>query len=154
MQPGVSAEDNLYADLGIDPAKHGCQMYEATHLLTTGRTLDPTATVIIWQISCVGELGFNLSGYTGEHVPALVEYLEKTYGPDHEVTVYEAAVFPGQKCRMDAMPLHELGTARLTGVSTLYVPPKHKPKPDQDMIQRLKLRETFTTRPTMATAST
>jgi len=29
MLPGISAEDCLVADLGIDPASSGCQSYEA-----------------------------------------------------------------------------------------------------------------------------
>lgn len=147
MQPGISAEDNLYADLGIDPARNGCQMYEATHLLVTNRTLDPTATVIIWQVGCVGNAGFNLSGYSGEHVPVLVEFLERTYGPDHKVTVYEAAIFPGNKHRADRIPVHELTDTTLSGISTLYIPPLHAPDVDKDMIRRLKLRQQLDTRP-------
>src|SRR5205823_3853440 len=30
MLPGISAEDCLFADLGVDPAIGGCQSYEAT----------------------------------------------------------------------------------------------------------------------------
>lgn len=33
MEPGISAEDCLIADLGIDPAEYGCQSYEATQFL-------------------------------------------------------------------------------------------------------------------------
>ena len=33
MEPGISAEDCLYADLGIDPGRCGCQHYEASQLL-------------------------------------------------------------------------------------------------------------------------
>jgi Precorrin-6B methylase 1 len=33
MEPGISAEDCLYADLGIDPGRQGCQHYEASQLL-------------------------------------------------------------------------------------------------------------------------
>ena len=33
MLPGISAEDCLYADLGIDPATTGCSMFEASLLI-------------------------------------------------------------------------------------------------------------------------
>ena len=33
MEPGISAEDCLYADLGIDPGTFGCQHYEASQLM-------------------------------------------------------------------------------------------------------------------------
>lgn len=43
MLPGVSAEDYLFADLGIDPSRCGCQSYEASDFLICGRLFDPTA---------------------------------------------------------------------------------------------------------------
>lgn len=54
MIPGVSAEDCLYADLGIDPATAGCSMFEATHLIQEPNRLDPRNHVLIWQPGCVG----------------------------------------------------------------------------------------------------
>ena len=50
MEPGISAEDCLIADLGIDPAEYGCQSYEATQFLFRKYSLDPYMTQIIWQI--------------------------------------------------------------------------------------------------------
>ncbi len=41
MLPGISAEDCLFADLGVDPARHGCQSFEATDFLLSQRTIDP-----------------------------------------------------------------------------------------------------------------
>jgi len=40
MEPGVSAEDCLYADLGIDPGKYGCQHYEASQFMFNRRRVD------------------------------------------------------------------------------------------------------------------
>jgi hypothetical protein len=36
MLPAISAEDCLFADLGVDPADHGCPSYEATDFLVHG----------------------------------------------------------------------------------------------------------------------
>ena len=33
MLPGISAEDCLFADIGLDPGKDGCQSFEATDFL-------------------------------------------------------------------------------------------------------------------------
>jgi len=41
MLPGVSAEDCLIADLGIDPSRFGCQSYEATQFLFRDYRIDP-----------------------------------------------------------------------------------------------------------------
>src|SRR5688572_19340494 len=51
MEPGVSAEDCLYADLGIDPGKYGCQHYEASQLMLYRRCIDPSAYLVLWQRS-------------------------------------------------------------------------------------------------------
>ena len=55
MLPGVSAEDCLIADLGIDPSRYGCQSYEATQFLFRDYRIDPHMTQIIWQIGLAGE---------------------------------------------------------------------------------------------------
>ena len=46
MEPGVSAEDCLYADLAIDPGKKGCAHYEASQFLFNHRPFDDTAYLI------------------------------------------------------------------------------------------------------------
>ena len=43
MLPGISAEDCLFADLGVDPAVGGCQSYEATDFLINRRIIDPSS---------------------------------------------------------------------------------------------------------------
>jgi siroheme synthase len=40
MLPGISAEDCLFADLGIDPGTCGCQSFEATDFLLNRRKFD------------------------------------------------------------------------------------------------------------------
>ena len=48
MLAGISAEDCLIADLGVDPARNGCQSYEATDFLLNSRTIDALAQFILW----------------------------------------------------------------------------------------------------------
>src|SRR5205823_7959491 len=40
MLPGISAEDCLFADLGLDQGATGCQRYEATAFLNRTTTVD------------------------------------------------------------------------------------------------------------------
>jgi precorrin-6B methylase 1 len=58
MEPGVSAEDCLYADLGIDPGKYGCQHYEASQFMLYLRRIDASAYLILWQIGVAGDRSF------------------------------------------------------------------------------------------------
>src|SRR5437899_1041057 len=51
MLPAVSAEDCLFADLGVDPGENGCQSYEATDFLLRKREVDVSAALVLWQIS-------------------------------------------------------------------------------------------------------
>ena len=64
MEPGISAEDCLYADLGIDPGRFGCQHFEASQLLFYERRIDPAGYLVLWQLALVGDrsLGRFLTG--------------------------------------------------------------------------------------------
>ena len=55
MLPAVSAEDCLFAELGVDPADRGCQSYEATDFLNRRPRFDPSCALILWQIGVIGE---------------------------------------------------------------------------------------------------
>jgi hypothetical protein len=70
----------------------------------------------------------------------LTEVLETYYGADHEVTVYEAAVYyPVCEPVMQLIPLFKLPEAPVTLVSTLYVPPLAPAPVDREMMARLGL---------------
>jgi len=138
MAPGISAEDCLFADLGIDPARSGCQSYEATDFLVHGRGIDPTAALILWQIGTVGAVTSSSEAIpTG--LPVLVETLLEHYPPEHEATVYEASPYPGFDPLVRKVPLSELTASLVTALSTLYVPPSGTAALDLTMLDRLGL---------------
>jgi len=60
MLPAVSAEDCLFADLGMDPATAGCQSYEATDFLLRPKRFDVSVPLILWQVGIIGELGYQV----------------------------------------------------------------------------------------------
>ena len=95
MLPGISSEDCLFADLGVDPGMQGCQSYEATDFLANSRQIDPSSSVVLWQIGVVGDATYKKYGYDQSAFPLLVERLLGYYPPNHVVYLYEAAIFPG-----------------------------------------------------------
>ncbi len=138
MAPAVSAEDCLFADLGIDPAIPGCQSFEATDFLIHRRRFDPTSSLVLWQIGVIGHLTFEGEGYDYQPgLRVLKEYLSDTYPSDHVVVVYEAAHLPTDESRREPVPLGDLPSARVTPVSTLYVPPRALAPVDEGMLARL-----------------
>jgi uncharacterized protein YabN with tetrapyrrole methylase and pyrophosphatase domain len=139
MLPGISAEDCLFADLGLDPAREGCQTFEATDFLLFNRQFDPCSSLVLWQIGCVGELGLPEHGFNARNLAILIEVLERTYTPEHEVVVYEAASLPIAEPLIQRVPLHALSQARIGLLSTLYVPPRSAPTLSREMAARLNL---------------
>lgn len=138
MQPGISAEDCLYADLGVDPATYGCQHYEASQLLFYRRRLDPSAYLVIWQIGLTGDRSLARFSTGPAYRRLLVERLiEAGYPPGHEVVVYEAATLPIATPRIERMPLSALVEADLRLQSTLAVPPALPMVRDEAMLARI-----------------
>jgi uncharacterized protein YabN with tetrapyrrole methylase and pyrophosphatase domain len=138
MLPAVSAEDCLFADLGVDPSRFGCQSYEATDFLVHRRRIDPTAALVLWQIGTVGStVAAATTRPTG--LPVLVEALLEHYPAEHEVTVYEASPYPGFDPLVRIVKLGQLSADHVTALSTLYVPPREPAPLDLTMLDRLGL---------------
>lgn len=139
MHPGISAEDCLYADLGIDPGTFGCQHYEASQLMFHRRRIDLAAYLVLWQVGLAGDRSLSRYSTSAAHRRLLVELLvEHGYPPGHEVIVYEAATLPIHAPRMDRMPLHALAEADLGLASTLVVPPAQAMERNVALLARLE----------------
>jgi hypothetical protein len=123
MLPGVSAEDCLFADLNVDPAVNGCQSYEATDFLLHDRTVDPSSQLILWQVGVVGDWTYRGAGYDLKAFPMLIGRLQSLYGYWHEVTLYEAAIFPGVSPTILRIALGHLTNQYVNAGTTMYVPP-------------------------------
>ena len=125
MLPAVSAEDCLYADLGIDPGRSGRQSYEATEFLEHPRPVDGRAYLILWQISVIGERRAVSSPRSGG-LAELAEALLAHYPPEHEVVVYEASPYPIADAIVERRPLDQLAAAEVTPMATLVIPPRER----------------------------
>jgi len=102
MEPGVSAEDCLYADLGIDPGTHGCQHFEAGQLLLYRTRLDPAAYLVLWQVGVVGDRSLARFSTGPAYRRVLLDVLARDYPQHHEIIVYRAATLPLQAPRGSA----------------------------------------------------
>lgn len=137
MLPATSAEDSLFADLGIDPGM-GCQSYEATAFLLGGIRPDTLSILILWQIGAVGDMTFTPNNPdVPKRLQILSDYLQRFYPPDQRAIIYEATTYPVCKPRIDFIPLNSLGATRVTGVSTLCILPSQSRKIDEKMVKAL-----------------
>lgn len=141
MEPGISAEDCLYADLGIDPGKYGCQHYEATQLMTYRRRIDPSAYLIVWQIGIAGDRSLRKFATGRDHRQVLVDVLARDYPLDHEVILYEAATLPVQAPRIEHFALRALPDAEFDMHATLAIPPCAPLQRDVEVETRLNALE-------------
>lgn len=142
LYPGVSAEDCLVADLGIDPGVSGLQTYEAADFLVHPRIFEPRTPLVLWQLAALGDRSRSTFRTDPAWVRALAQVLAEDYPDDHSVTVYEAAIGPFDDTRIETVPLNRLHDLEFTQASTLYVPPIGAPEADHDRLRRLGLDPT------------
>src|SRR5436309_4431878 len=79
MLPGISSEDCLFADLGVDPAVGGCQSYEATDFLLNNVSIDASSQLVLWQIGTLGDWTYQTQHYDIRAMPLLVRKLSRFY---------------------------------------------------------------------------
>lgn len=139
MEPGISAEDCLYADLGIDPGTYGCQHYEASQLLFYRRRIDPAAYLVLWQVGLVGDQSLARFSTGPAYKQMLVEVLEREYPLDHEVIIYRTPTLPIQSARIERLPLGKLPQAEIGMADTVVVPPARAMQVDHEMRARLTM---------------
>jgi Tetrapyrrole (Corrin/Porphyrin) Methylases len=123
MLPGVSAEDCLFADLGVDPAVNGCLSIEASDFLLHDRVIDTSSALVLWQVGVVGDWTYRAEGYKLDALPMLVEKLVALYGAAHESFIYEAATLPGLPPRITPIAVTHISPVYVNAGSTLYIPP-------------------------------
>jgi uncharacterized protein YabN with tetrapyrrole methylase and pyrophosphatase domain len=138
MLPGVSAEDCLVADLGIDPGESGCQSYEATAFLVYRYAVEPSALLILWQVGFLGQVT-TPAHPTPLPMEVLVERLLDVYPDDHETIIYVAAAYPIWQPSVSRLPLAEVGSAEIHPMATMVIPPRARQAPDLTMLDRLGL---------------
>lgn len=123
MEPGISAEDCLYADLGFDPGQYGCQHFEANQLIFYERKIDASGYVVLWQVGVIGNRSVARPGSSTAYRDLLIEVLARDYPLDHEVVLYRCATLPIERPRARRLALRDLSTAEISAEETLVLPP-------------------------------
>jgi siroheme synthase len=139
MEPGISAADCLYADLGIDPGQHGCQHYEASQLLFYERRIDASAYLVLWQVGVVGDQSLARFSTGSAYRGLLRDLLALDYPLDHEIIVYRAATLPILQARIERHALGELAQLPIDLADTIVLPPAREPRVNKAMLKQLEL---------------
>ena len=142
LEPGISAESCLYADLGVDPGKFGCQHYETSQFMFYKRHIDTAAYLVLWQVGMAGDK--SLAKYTtdGRYRGELVKLLAEYYPLEHEVILYEAAVLPMDKVRVEQVKINRLSNIDVSQQTTLVIPPATQMKKNLNLLKRLAIIDT------------
>jgi uncharacterized protein YabN with tetrapyrrole methylase and pyrophosphatase domain len=123
MEPGISAEDCLIADLGIDPGIVGCQQYEASQFILYSRIIDLSAYLILWQVGIVGDRSYTKFSTSLEYKKIFMAVLLEHYSEEQPIILYEAPTLPISKTRMDNILLKDLLDHQLNAETTMIIPP-------------------------------
>lgn len=137
MEPGISSEDCLYADVGIDPGTYGCQHFETSQFMLYRRIIDPSAWLILWQVGLAGDQTKKRFATGAAYRQVLVDVLSLNYPLDHTVIIYRAATLPFQSPRIERIPLANLPEADLGMADTLAIPPACPMQPNAAIRARL-----------------
>jgi hypothetical protein len=142
MLPAISTEDALFADLGFDIGRAGLQSFEASRFMYYKYNFDPSAGLLLWQVSVLGEVDWN-PPHTGvrPRLEVLAGYLMKFYGPEHEVFLYHAPELPTSRPLIERVALRDLSRAESIAMSTLYIPPQGQPERNEENLQALARME-------------
>lgn len=137
MLPGISAEDCLYAHLGIDPGKFGSQNFEASQFMFYQRNIDPSAYLILWQVAIAGDKSITRFYTQAAYRQLLVELLSKHYPLNHKIILYECPTIAIDNPRMDYLTLEEFASAEVSLITTLVIPPSKTMRKNQQILDRL-----------------
>jgi uroporphyrin-III C-methyltransferase len=130
MLPAISAEDCLFADLGIDPGDLGCQAYEASQLMFYKHSINTSAALILWQIGVVGDETLTKLEPSECGLKMLLECLLRWYPRDHSMILYEASTLPIIQPRIETITVEQLTSAKVKPITTLFIPQLKEPELD------------------------
>ncbi|MGB0495241.1 MAG: SAM-dependent methyltransferase [Kangiellaceae bacterium] len=139
MLPAISAEDCLFADLGVDPGDRGCQAYEASQFLFYHHSINPNAALILWQIGVVGDETLTKLTPSKDGLFMLREKLLEYFPDNHKTIVYEASILPIIPPRTEEVTIQDLVNIKVNSVTTLYVPPLSNPRLNIEFCKKWKV---------------
>jgi hypothetical protein len=102
------------------------------------RKIDTSSALVLWQAEVVGKADAPLDHSVSPHIGVLAEVLQKEYGSQHEVVVYETSPYMTVKPTVTRTTLGQLVNPDVRPMVTLYISPKPS-TPDEEMMVRLGL---------------
>jgi uncharacterized protein YabN with tetrapyrrole methylase and pyrophosphatase domain len=137
MLPGISAEDCLYADLGIDPGRVGSQNFETSQFMFYQRNIDPSAYLILWQIAIAGDRSIARFHTGAAYRELLIEMLSEYYPLDHQVALYECPTLAIDEARIEWIALKDFAQTEVSLITTMLIPPSKKLRKNSAILARL-----------------
>jgi uncharacterized protein YabN with tetrapyrrole methylase and pyrophosphatase domain len=134
--PGISAMDCIFAELLIDPATNGMQMYEATDLLLRKRPLQADASALIWQVGAIETALHSNNPSRPERLKRFKAHLLNFYPAQHEICAVYCSSYPLMASTVYRFALEEIDryADKMHSGFTLYVPPAYiRPVQDQQL---------------------
>ncbi|TQV88645.1 SAM-dependent methyltransferase [Aliikangiella coralliicola] len=128
MLPSISAEDCLFADLGVDPGYMGCQAYEATQFMFYKHSINIHSALVLWQIGAAGDESMQKFNPAKNGLAMLKDRMLEWYPENHEVILYEATTLPIIEPRTEKILLANLTSVSVKTITTMYIPPVSKPE--------------------------
>lgn len=138
LEPGISAEGCLYADLELDPARYGCQHYEASQLIRYRRSIDSSAHLVLWNVDVPDDCLIAESQKVA-YRKLLLDVLAEEYPPDHTIIVYRPATLLDRNPYVVRMPLALLPWAAIGLHACVVLPPAAELLPDPARQARLAI---------------
>ena len=135
MLPGVSTQEALFCDLGVDPGEYGCQSFDATDFLLRGYAPDVTSALILWQLGGTGDYRYWNVPPEDNNLEVLTEVLRGFYGEHHVVSAYKAPTIVISKPAITRSPIAKLAELDVYS-ATLYVPPLRPPRMNNELARR------------------
>jgi uncharacterized protein YabN with tetrapyrrole methylase and pyrophosphatase domain len=124
--PGISSIDTMLLQVGIEIGSAGLQIYDCNRFVYFGIEPETTAPLLLFQPGCFGS---GVITKRHENLPArfakLVDYLLRSYPPEHEVRILKSALTPASGALDLRVPLGSLcGHATdIDYATTLYLAP-------------------------------
>jgi uncharacterized protein YabN with tetrapyrrole methylase and pyrophosphatase domain len=131
MVPGISPQDCLFVDLGLDPGRSGIQSYDARMFLTRRIQIDPSTPLILWQTDILKH----------DQWKEIQSLLAALYPENHILVLYEPPLSPIADARIGAVQIPDLlEVEKRKPFPAVYVPPGKLQVNNLDMYDRLGMK--------------
>ena len=131
MVPGISPQDCLFVDLGIDPGRSGIQSYDANMFLDRRIQIDSATPLILWQTDILKH----------DQWKRIQSLLAALYPENHILVLYEPPLSPIADARIGAVQISDLmEVEKRRPFPAIYVPPGKLQVNNLDMYDRLGMK--------------